>query len=99
MDVISLSEALLVRFRSDGTMVSKGFSASYLALDPFEGSEEETYSESSEMSTPFPGYLKSIYVKNEDEEDYSEYENYNRLKYKHHQENEYIIKQSEEQYD
>lgn len=57
-----MNEALLVRFRSDGTMNKKGFSASYVAVDPFEGSEEEISSDSSEMSTPFPGYMKSIYV-------------------------------------
>lgn len=61
-DVISMNEALLVRFRSDETMNKKGFSASYVAVDPFEGSEEEISSDSSEMSTPFPGYMKSIYV-------------------------------------
>lgn len=57
-----MNEALLVRFRSDETMNKKGFSASYVAVDPFEGSEEEISSDSSEMSTPFPGYHKSIYV-------------------------------------
>lgn len=57
-----MNEALLVRFRSDNTMNKKGFSASYVAVDPFEGSEEEISSDSSEMSTPFPGYMKSIYV-------------------------------------
>lgn len=57
-----MNEALLVRFRSDETMNKKGFSASYVAVDPFEGSEEEISSDSSEMSTPFPGYMKSIYV-------------------------------------
>lgn len=59
-----MNEALLVRFRSDDTMNKKGFSASYVAVDPFEGSEEEISSDSSEMSTPFPGYMKSIYVNN-----------------------------------
>lgn len=59
-----MNEALLVRFRSDGTMNRKGFSASYVAVDPFEGSEEEISSDSSEMVTPFPGYMKSVYVSN-----------------------------------
>lgn len=59
-----MNEALLVRFRSDGTMNRKGFSASYVAVDPFEGSEEEISSDSSEMVTPFPGYMKSVYVNN-----------------------------------
>lgn len=59
-----MNEALLVRFRSDGTMNKKGFSASYVAVDPFEGSEEEISSDSSEMATPFPGHVKSVYVNN-----------------------------------
>lgn len=31
-----MNEALLVRFRSDGTMNRKGFSASYVAVDSFD---------------------------------------------------------------
>lgn len=88
-DIISINEALLVRFHSDSTVMFKGFSASYVAVDPFEGSEEMN-SDSSEMATPFPGYFKSIYVTklggenvDEDEEDYNEYDNnYNKYKYK-----------------
>jgi tolkin protein len=38
-DIISMNEALLVRFRSDDTIVNKGFSAAYVADDPI-GSEE-----------------------------------------------------------
>jgi len=38
-DIISMNEALLVRFRSDDTIVNKGFSAAYVADDPM-GSEE-----------------------------------------------------------
>lgn len=34
-----MNEALLVRFRSDDTIVNKGFSAAYVADDPM-GSEE-----------------------------------------------------------
>jgi len=34
-----MNEALLVRFRSDDTIVNKGFSAAYVANDPI-GSEE-----------------------------------------------------------
>ena len=73
-------------------MVFKGFSASYVAVEPFEGSEEMN-SDSSEMATPFPGYMKSVYVtKNENEEGgvdgeeddddhyYNEYDNYNTIK-------------------
>lgn len=32
-DILSVNEALVVRFRSDDTVVSKGFSASYVAID------------------------------------------------------------------
>lgn len=84
-----MNEALLIRFVSDGTMSSKGFSASYIAVDPFEGSEEEINPEpeSSESITPFPGSLKSIYVNkldngdtDEDEVTFEEYDNYNAIK-------------------
>jgi hypothetical protein len=34
-----MNEALLVRFRSDDTIMNKGFSAAYVANDPM-GSEE-----------------------------------------------------------
>lgn len=55
----------------------KGFSASYVAVDPFEDFEENV-SESYE-ATPFPGSLKSIYHHNniddndedEDNDDFS----------------------------
>lgn len=69
-------------------MSLKGFSASYVAVDPFEGSEEETGSDSSEMVTPFPGSLKSIYANklgtsdtdDEDETFYNEFDNHNLIK-------------------
>ncbi|XP_067013394.2 protein tolkin [Anabrus simplex] len=38
-DIISMNEALLVRFRSDDTIVSKGFSAAYVAIDPMDSPE------------------------------------------------------------
>ncbi len=105
-DIISINEALLVRFRTDGTMVFKGFSASYVSVDPFEGSEEMN-SEDSEMVTPFPGYLKSIYVakldndndNDEDEDDYNEYDNYNKVKYKKEDQQQPDNKLSAEQFD
>jgi hypothetical protein len=34
-----MNDALLVRFRSDDTIINKGFSAAYVATDPM-GSEE-----------------------------------------------------------
>ncbi|XP_055677103.1 tolloid-like protein 1 isoform X1 [Lutzomyia longipalpis] len=62
-DIISMNEALLVRFRTDDNIVFKGFSASYVAVTPYDDddNDEEMSSDSSEMMTPFPGSLKSIY--------------------------------------
>lgn len=85
-------------------MVFKGFSASYVSVDPFEGSEEMN-SEDSEMVTPFPGYFKSIYAANldndneEDEDDYNEYDNYNKVKYKKEDQQQPDNKLSAEQFD
>lgn len=70
-------------------MNKKGFSASYVAVDPFEGSEEEISSDSSEMATQFPTFGKNVYVSNNklgrapgtgdatDEDTDNEDENYN----------------------
>ncbi|XP_054258423.1 tolloid-like protein 2 [Macrosteles quadrilineatus] len=38
-DIVSVNEALLVRFHSDDTIVSKGFSASYKAVEPINSDE------------------------------------------------------------
>lgn len=66
-------------------MVFKGFSASYVAVEPFDPEEIE----GSERATPFPGYFKSVYVpkfesnENESDEDetfFNEYDNYNAIK-------------------
>lgn len=38
-DIISINEALLIRFRSDDTVVTKGFTIAYEAVEPY-GSEE-----------------------------------------------------------
>ncbi|KAK2718001.1 protein tolkin-like [Artemia franciscana] len=38
-EIISLGEALMIRFRSDDTIVSKGFSASYVAIDDSENED------------------------------------------------------------
>ncbi|XP_037806312.1 dorsal-ventral patterning protein tolloid [Lucilia sericata] len=74
-DIISLTDSLLVRFKTDSTIVMKGFSASYVAVDPFENSDEDPTSYSSEMVTPFPGSLKSIYKEDESQEtdDYNDF--------------------------
>ena len=34
-----MNEALLVRFRSDDTIVNKGFSAAYVAIEPISSEE------------------------------------------------------------
>lgn len=56
-------------------MQMKGFSASYVAVDPFDSSDEETIEYSSEMVTPFPGSLKSKYeeIDTHESDDYSDF--------------------------
>lgn len=71
-EIVSSYEALLVRFSTDGTMSSKGFAAAYVAVDPVDGigyigggnanSQEDSYPDSYENATPFPGSLRSMYV-------------------------------------
>ncbi|XP_055588097.1 tolloid-like protein 1 isoform X2 [Uranotaenia lowii] len=77
-EIISMNEALLVRFKSDDTVGFKGFSASYVAVSPFgdtQFTDEET-SESVEM-TPFPGSLKNtVVVKPEEDDDEDEDDGY-----------------------
>lgn len=69
--IVSTKEALLVSFRSDGTMNFKGFSVSYMAVEPsIENVEEDS------MVTPFPGYMKSIYSAGEN--DYEEEDTYDK---------------------
>ncbi|EDV93120.1 dorsal-ventral patterning protein tolloid [Drosophila grimshawi] len=74
-DIISMTDSLLVRFKTDDSIPMKGFSASYVAVDPFENSDEDVEnSYSSEMVTPFPGSLKSIYKPDSEEvDDYSDF--------------------------
>nr|XP_014088119.1 dorsal-ventral patterning protein tolloid isoform X1 [Bactrocera oleae] len=71
-DIISLTDSLLVRFKTDDTVTMKGFSASYVAVDPFENSDEDFNSYSAERATPFPGSLKSIYEDSDEYGDFSE---------------------------
>lgn len=76
-DIISITDSLLVRFKTDSTLTRKGFSASYVVVDPFINTdEEEPFSYSSEMVTPFPGSLKSIYIE-EDSQETDDYNDYN----------------------
>ncbi|EDW13989.1 dorsal-ventral patterning protein tolloid [Drosophila mojavensis] len=74
-DIISMTDSLLVRFKTDSSVPMKGFSASYVAVDPFKNSDEDMESSySSEMVTPFPGSLKSIYKEDTEEtDDYSDF--------------------------
>ncbi|XP_068152674.1 protein tolkin [Drosophila tropicalis] len=74
-DIISMTDSLLIRFKTDSSVPMKGFSASYVAVDPFENSDEDVEnSYSSEMVTPFPGSLKSIYI--EEPEETAEYDDF-----------------------
>lgn len=75
-----MNEELLLRFHSDDSMGFKGFSVSFVAVDPFEDTDNfEENSGSVEEITPFPGSLKSvnIYSKNTDNEDEDEEEEEN----------------------
>ncbi|XP_055621202.1 tolloid-like protein 1 [Toxorhynchites rutilus septentrionalis] len=76
-EIISMDEALLVRFRSDDTVGFKGFSASYVAISPFGNgqSTDEELSESAEI-TPFPGSLKNTVIKPDEDVDEDEDEDY-----------------------
>uniref|UniRef100_A0A1I8PPZ3 Metalloendopeptidase n=1 Tax=Stomoxys calcitrans TaxID=35570 RepID=A0A1I8PPZ3_STOCA len=75
-DIISLTDSLLVRFKTDSSVILKGFSASYVAVNPFDNSDEDANSYSSELATPFPGSLKSIY-KEEDSQETDDYNDFN----------------------
>ena len=46
----------MIRFHSDDSMGFKGFSLSYVAVDPLDD-DENFEEESAEIATPFPGYL------------------------------------------
>ncbi|KFB52683.1 AGAP003702-PA-like protein [Anopheles sinensis] len=72
-EIISMHEALMVRFRSDDTVGFKGFSAAYVAIKGNEGAltTDEEGSDSSDI-IPFPGSLKTVFIKqgeDMDEED------------------------------
>lgn len=47
----------MIRFASDDTMGKKGFTLTYVAVDPLDDLDEIIDEESSEDSTPFPGYI------------------------------------------
>ncbi|XP_055611221.1 tolloid-like protein 1 [Uranotaenia lowii] len=74
MDIISLSELVIIKFSSDDTYGFKGFSAAYVATSPpdDEFSTDEEGSESSEHNAPFPGSLRNIYVSPEEIEQIEE---------------------------
>lgn len=50
----------MIRFHSDDSMGFKGFSLSYVAVDPLDDFDENSANfeeESAEVATPFPGYI------------------------------------------
>lgn len=57
-----------MRFRSDETMVFKGFAVSYVAIEEVHVEEKSSESDSEETATAFPGSLKSIYSPDFDQE-------------------------------
>ncbi|XP_039438500.1 tolloid-like protein 1 [Culex pipiens pallens] len=65
-EIISMSEVVVIRFGSDDTVGFKGFSASYVAVSPFDDEELATDellgSESTELGSPFPGSLKTMFI-------------------------------------
>ncbi|XP_058836590.1 protein tolkin-like [Topomyia yanbarensis] len=78
-EIISMSEIVVVRFRSDDTVGFKGFSASYVAISPFDDelSTDEEASESTELAAPFPGSLRNMFISyNEDDGEDDDYEVY-----------------------
>nr|XP_019553875.2 tolloid-like protein 1 [Aedes albopictus]XP_029726403.1 tolloid-like protein 1 [Aedes albopictus] len=94
-EVISMSEVIVVRFRSDDTVGFKGFSAAYVAINPYEDEElstaEDTY-ESNEQAAPFPGSLRSMFISQDEYdaddddtagEDDTEYATYHHRKHHH----------------
>lgn len=79
-DIISEHDELMIRFHADDSMGFKGFVLSYLAVDPFPGSdfdnsENVEEEESAEVEpTYFPGYYVggSLRVNQRKDEDYEE---------------------------
>ena len=62
----------MLRFRSDDSMNFKGFVLSYVAVDPLDDFDENSGNideNSSEMVTPFPGYIigQGKFAKNSEE--------------------------------
>uniref|UniRef100_A0A182ML92 Metalloendopeptidase n=1 Tax=Anopheles culicifacies TaxID=139723 RepID=A0A182ML92_9DIPT len=81
-EIISMHEALMVRFRSDDTVGFKGFSAAYVAIKSNDDvlTTDEEGSDSSDI-IPFPGSLKTVFIKqgedmDEEEDDDIDYEIY-----------------------
>uniref|UniRef100_A0A182PU03 Metalloendopeptidase n=1 Tax=Anopheles epiroticus TaxID=199890 RepID=A0A182PU03_9DIPT len=83
-EIISMHEALMVRFRSDDTVGFKGFSAAYVAIKSNDDvlTTDEEGSDSSDI-IPFPGSLKKVFIKQgedmdevEEEDDDIDYEVY-----------------------
>ncbi|XP_065076987.1 protein tolkin-like [Ochlerotatus camptorhynchus] len=76
-EIVSMNQALLVRFRSDDTVGFKGFSASYVAINPFgKGQSEDDEIVDSAEITPFPGSLKNTVIKADEDADEDEDDDY-----------------------
>lgn len=56
--MISVNDALLLRFKTDGTIVSKGFSASYIAVESMSPSSSEYSSQIDEDDDLVGGFNK-----------------------------------------
>lgn len=55
---------IIVRFKTDDSISNKGFMASYIAVEPPELDPLNEYDELA--STPFPGYMKSVFIQDYD---------------------------------
>lgn len=55
--IISYSDTILIRFQTDESTSLKGFAVSFMAVEPPDDDNADDFM----MSTPFPGYMKSIY--------------------------------------
>uniref|UniRef100_A0A1B6D601 Metalloendopeptidase n=1 Tax=Clastoptera arizonana TaxID=38151 RepID=A0A1B6D601_9HEMI len=62
-DIVSFTESLLVRFHSDDTIVSKGFSASYVAVEPksdeISFKQQETDEDKADINEDFWKFITS----------------------------------------
>lgn len=55
--IISYSDTLLIRFQTDNMTSLRGFALAFMAVEP----PEDDSTEDNDLTTPFPGYVKSSY--------------------------------------